>query len=362
LTGEGVDLQGGQISEEIFKCIDISFSLLTDRARSGLVAFSPFTSFLNAMILEDYLEALQSEGLFQETTLAHLEKALAQAEKQGLVKEEGFKKCYALQPVFPFFLWQQVVTEGAWKCREGAAALEKAFCRYMSVLAQSYELLMESKESRERQVGQYLFQQDRENLQKALNRVLAEQGDFYALYIVFAYYYHENPNYHEAIAWIEEVAGKLEEYANSYTNKDSEFLGKYAVVVGNLGTQYSKIKDYFQAKKKQKKALELYEKAGRRQEVDAVYHQLGNIAFLERDFAEALRDYSQALEIWLQYNDEYNAGIAKRSLDLLFTAWEPRPRHRGLREQRSGQRDFKSDTGRKSEKKKRRLELSFGER
>jgi hypothetical protein len=102
LTGEGVDMQGGWVSEEIFKCVNISFSLLTERARSGLLAFAPFTSFLNAVYLEKYLEALHGEGLFKDTTSSHMEDALAQAEKQGLVKEERFKKCYASQPVFPY--------------------------------------------------------------------------------------------------------------------------------------------------------------------------------------------------------------------------------------------------------------------
>ncbi len=360
LTGEGVDIQGRRISEEIFKCIDISFSLLTDQARCGLMAFAPFTFFLNTVELEKYLEALQEEGLFKETTMADLEEALAQAEKQGLVKEEEFEKCYALQPVFPFFLWQQVMIKGEGVGREGAGALEKAFCRYMSTLAQSYFQLMQSKESGQRQMGQYLFRQDRENLHKALNRVLTAQEDFYYLYNVFGYYYFESPGYREAIAWMEEVAGKLEGYAEA--KRDVEFLVNYASVLGNLGAQYFNINDYLHAKKKNQQAQELYEKAGRRHEMAAGYHQLGMIAEAERDFAEAkrcylealnlkqefndhygqastyhnlgivaederdfteaLRDCSLALEIFIQYHDEYNAGIAISNLGRLFTAWE----------------------------------------
>ena len=180
---------------------------------------------------------------------------------------------------------------------------------------------MQSKESGERQVGQYLFRQDRENLHKALNRVLAGQGDFYDLYIVFATYYHQSTEYREAIAWMEEVAGKLEKYADA--KRDAEFLVNYAHVVGNLGSQYAQIKDYYQAKEKHKKAVELYEKAGRRQEMAVGYHQLGRVAQEERDFAEALRDYALALEIFLQYNDKYNIEIAIENLGILFTAWEP---------------------------------------
>jgi tetratricopeptide (TPR) repeat protein len=173
----------------------------------------------------------------------------------------------------------------------------------MTTLAQLYDALMESKESGQRQMGQYLFRQDRENLHKALNRVLAAQGDFYDLYMVFVYYYHQSTLYREAIAWMEEVAGKLDGYAEA--KRDAEFLGKYASVLGNLGSQYLHIKDYWHAKEKHRQALELLEKAGRRQEMAAVYHQLGVVAQEERDFAEAKRCYREALKICQEFNDRY---------------------------------------------------------
>jgi tetratricopeptide (TPR) repeat protein len=319
LTGVGLDMQGGQISEEIFKCVNISFSLLTDRARSGLLAFAPFTSFLNTVELEEYLEALHGEGLFKETTLADLEEALAQAEKQGLVKEE-VPKCYALQPVLPFFLWQQVMAKGEEAGRIKTAALEIAFCGYMSLLAESYDDLMQSKESGERQVGQYLFLQDRENLQKALNRVLASQGDFYTLNNVFATYYDEGSTYQEAIAWMEEVLEKLEGYEDA--KRDAEFLAHYASVMGNLGTQYFNMKDYFQAKEKLGKAVELYEKVGRWYQMAVGYHQLGMVAEEERDFAEAKRYYGESIRLKQEFNDRY--GQAKTYHELGIVAEEER--------------------------------------
>ncbi|MCP5103519.1 MAG: CHAT domain-containing protein [bacterium] len=56
LTGGEVDLKGGGVSEEIFKCINISFSLLSRDAGKSMLVFAPFTSFLNAMLLDDYLK------------------------------------------------------------------------------------------------------------------------------------------------------------------------------------------------------------------------------------------------------------------------------------------------------------------
>jgi tetratricopeptide (TPR) repeat protein len=318
LTGAGVDMQGGQISEEIFKCVNISFSLLTDRVRSCLVAFAPFTSFLNAMGLEKYLEALHIEGLFKEKTLADLEEALVQAEKQSLVEKVELPKCYTLQPVLPFFLWQQVMKmEGAGQGQIESAALEKAFCGYISLLSQFYSKLMQSKESKEREVGKYLFRQERENLQKALNWVLAEQGDFYTLYNVFSTYYSESTDYHEAIALMEEVLEKIEIYVDA--KRDAEFLAYYASVVGSLGTHYCNIKEYFQAREKQKKALELYEKAGLRKEMAVAYHELGMVAAEERDFAEAQRCYWEALKILQEFNDRYSQASTFIQLGIVAT-------------------------------------------
>ena len=318
LTGAGVDFQGERISEEIFKCINISFSLLTDRARSGLLAFAPFTSFLNAFELEKYLEALHDAGLFKETALADLEEALALAEKQGLVKKEETTKLYTLQPVLPFFLWQQVMAAEAGQGQIKTNTLEKAFCSYMSMLAKSYAEFIQSKESEERQVGQYLFRYEWENLQRALNRVLVEQGNFYNLYSVFAAYYHESTAYQEAIAWMEEVKGKLEGYADA--KWDDIFLVNYAAVLANLGSHYLNIKDYSKAKEKLRKAGELVEKVGQMRANAPIYHQLGRVAEEERDFAEAKRCYGEALKICWEFNSRYDEARTYHQLGMVAHA------------------------------------------
>jgi tetratricopeptide (TPR) repeat protein len=298
LTGTGVDFKSGKVSEEIFKYINISFSLLSPAAQKSVLVFAPFTSFLNGMILEEYLKNFRSSGVFTHLTKANLEETLKQVEKQGLLKEVS-PKCYSIHPVFPFFLGQR--KEDVFNETE-RASLEQAFCSYMTVLAREYISLMKAKEPGEKQMGFMLFKWDRENLYKALQRVLDDEGDFYPLYFIFAQFYHQQPLYHEAIAFMERVVKKLDRFSK----KEKEFLAQYASVVGNLGINYQKVRNFSEAKKNQYKALELLQQAGSRRETEAVYHQLGMVAQEERNFVEAKRNYREALKIQLEFNDRFS--------------------------------------------------------
>ncbi len=311
LSGEGVDFKGEKASDEISKYMNISFSLLSPAAQKSVLVFAPFTSFLNGMILEEYLKKLQAPGVFAHLTKAELEEAIQQVEKQGLLKEVS-PKCYLIQPVFPFFLGQR--KESAFNETE-KAALEQAFCSYMTVLAKMYTDLMQSKEPGNRQMGFMLFKWDRENLYKALQRVLDDEGDFFPLYFIFAQFYHQQPLYHEAIAFLEGVVKKLDRFSK----KEKEFLTQYASVVGNLGTNYLQIKNFSKAKKNHNKTLELLHQTGKHQQTAAAYHQLGYVAQEMRDFAEAKRNYREALKIYQEFNDRYSQANTYHQLGMV--AW-----------------------------------------
>ncbi len=73
----------------------------------------------------------------------------------------------------------------------------------------------------------------------------------------------------------------------------------------------------FQTKEKHTKSLELLEKEGRRQEMAVSYHQLGNIAFLERDFAEAKRCYWEVLKLKQEFNDRYGQASTYHQLGMV---------------------------------------------
>jgi hypothetical protein len=107
LTGAEIDLQGGRVSQEIFRCINISFSLLTEKARESMLVFAPFTSFLNARLLEKYLKEIHISGFFSHLTLEDLEETLFQGEKQGLLRAVS-PRLYSIQPMLTFFLGKQM--------------------------------------------------------------------------------------------------------------------------------------------------------------------------------------------------------------------------------------------------------------
>jgi tetratricopeptide (TPR) repeat protein len=302
-------LKGGRVSEEIFKCINISFSLLSPEAQTRLLVFAPFTSFLNAMFLENYLKELQAFESFSRLTLEALGGALVQGEKQGLLKEI-LPECYSIQPVFPFFLGEQAACAFDETNRTG---LEHAFCRYMSELAPVYGQLMRSKEAVEKEMGFFLFRRDRENLYRALHRVLDNEGDFYPLYNVFSAFYHRQPLHTEAIEFMEAVVKKLD----LFSTKEGDFLENYAYVVGNLGSRYMKVKDFPKARDNHKKTLTLLLKAGKREGAAAGYHQLGIVAAAERDWVEAKRNYTEALKIKQEFNDRYSQASTYHQLGMV---------------------------------------------
>jgi len=322
MTGAGIDLHGGKVSEEIFKCINISFSLLTEKARHSILVIAPFTSFLNASLLEDYLKELQVSGSFSHLTPKDLEEAIVQGEKQGLLKTIA-PKLYSIQPVYPFFLDEQAVHLLDAPAR---AALEQGFYRYMSVLAKVYNGLMESKDAKERQMGFFLFKQDRENLYKALHRVLDSEGDFYRIYLVFAQFYHRHPLNNEAIEFTEGVVKKLD----SYSKKDREFLGKYGTVFGNLGSNYMEMKEFSKAKDNLNKALRLLQQADDLKEIAVAYRQLGMVAIEERDLEEAKQNFREALQITQEFNDRYSQASIYHQLGMVAQEqrdWEEAKRY-----------------------------------
>lgn len=299
LIGVDIDLKGGKVSEEIFKCINISYSLLTPKAQESLLVFAPFTSFINTVGLEYYLKELNKSGLFNYLTIKDLEDALQQGEKRGVLKKFfPDSPCFTIQPIFPFFLGQKVEHSFDKVDKE---KIDMAFCSYMAVLANDYSAHMNSKEPNKKHLVFALFNQDRENLYKALHVVLDNKGDFYNIYIVFAFFYHHQDLYQEAIEFMEDVVKKLD----TYPKKDTTFWEKYAYVIGNLGNNYQEKKNFSEAKKKYNLGLELLRRAGKRKEMATAYQQLGYLACEERDFQEAKRNYLETLKIDQEFNDRY---------------------------------------------------------
>ncbi|MCK4766622.1 MAG: tetratricopeptide repeat protein [Candidatus Aminicenantes bacterium] len=309
LTGAGVTLEGRTISEEIFKCINISYSLLTPEAKESMLVFTPFTSFLNGYFLEDYLKELQATGKFSHLTLDDLEDSLSQAEKQGLLTEI-FSKTYSIQPVFPFFLGQQVEH---FFDEDRKTGIEQAFCSYMTILAERYAKIINSKKAEENQMGILLFKEERENLHKALHRRLDQEGDFSRLFDVFGFYYQQQPLYYETIEFVEGVVKKLDKFSR----KNPEFMSMYTSVVVNLGKSYQDIKDFSEAKKNLKKALSLNQKLGKREIAASVFHNLGVIAFEEHDLPEAKKNYLEALKIYQKLEYLYEQASVYHNLGIV---------------------------------------------
>ena len=65
-------------------------------------------------------------------------------------------------------------------------------------------------------------------------------------------------------------------------------------------------------------ALAIYIEFGDRHEQAGTYHQLGRVAEAQRQWGQAREHLLTALTIFRDYDDEYNMGIALRSLARLW--------------------------------------------
>ncbi len=294
-----LSLRGKEICESIYRAVRIAYYRLSTEAREVLLLLAPFSTFFNALFLEEYGKFLHDTGQFDLPDLTRMEEALAQAQEESLL-QEAVPMCYYMQPVLSFCLGRKV--EINWEAPK-KEELEKAFTRYMERLADEYYGFMHNQERSWRELGVRLFKMDRENLYEALHRVLDEKGNFYLLYNVFGYYYHLRTLPGEAVVFMEEVVCKLEDYPQ----EDPVFLEDFAHVSANLAGQYLEIRKSGKARECFERALALFLSAGKQREAAAVYHQLGVIDETDRQFEKAKENFRRALDIYGQYDDQHRA-------------------------------------------------------
>ncbi len=111
---------------------------------------------------------------------------LREAQQWGLLTPDATNPRFLhLQPVLPYFLHNRLRTP---ELQERRAAIEQAFrLHYQEIGDALYELLT-SKQPEERPLGQFLVQQEYENLLTALRLALAAQALVVGLYRVLAKY------------------------------------------------------------------------------------------------------------------------------------------------------------------------------
>ncbi|MGB3421445.1 MAG: tetratricopeptide repeat protein [Dolichospermum sp.] len=82
-----------------------------------------------------------------------------------------------------------------------------------------------------------------------------------------------------------------------------------------MGIVAQEMREYAQARDFYQQALSI--KFGDRFSQASTYHNLGTLAEAQEDYTEARTNLQKALEIFIEYKDEYRGNIARENLERL---------------------------------------------
>jgi tetratricopeptide (TPR) repeat protein len=345
LRAGDVDLDQGdpqKRTESILGCIDYAYGNLAPERQRLLLCLAPFASVLFVPGLPQYSEALRRQKVLADLPFDDWEKVLDEATQRGLLGPHPEQPAYlCLQPVLPFFLRGRLNAPAA---AELKAAVETAFREYYNGFAGELRQLLNSKEPKERQVGQIMAGLEYENLYTTLQFALAGHESIFNPYATLSGYIDATHDEKRGLILGETVLKQLAEYP---AEKLQGALGLELVgVIDNIAKRQLLLKRYAEAEASYRKALDMLEinadsrtelKSGiaagiwhqlgyvaqeQRQWAQAedyyrkaldndrysqasTYHQLGRVAQEQRQWAQAEDYYRKALALWIEFNDRY---------------------------------------------------------
>ena len=311
LQSGDVSLNTGDSEERtknILRCIDYSHSNLSPDAQSLLVCLAPFTSVLNARLLDAYTDHLKQQSALSALPFERWQEVIQEAKNWGLLSADPNKPDYLhIQPTLPYFLRVHLNTPEQEAMR---TAIETVFRELYTLIGKAICDLLESKKSEERALGQISANLEYENLVTALKQALATQNSILYLHSALSSYLDMTQDQRRGLELGQTVLKSLEAYPGEKLKGRSgaELIG----VIDNIAERQLLLKQYDLAETSFQKALSLwlentyYGEDTIRQKMSAsIYHRLGIVAQEKRQFEQAEQYYQQALRIRIDFNDRY---------------------------------------------------------
>src|SRR5271165_5378667 len=296
-------------TDSILKCIDYSHSNLSADAKSLLECFAPFTGVVLGPCLEQYIQQLQAQPELAHLPWAQMPQVLAEAERWGLLRRED--PFLHLQPVFPYFLRSRInVTR--------KAAVETAFRKHYQDLCGLIAQLQQSKEPQQRETGRQLAKAEYENAMRALHLSLAARDSIGSRYTMLSNHLDETQDNAAGLSLATTVTAALEQYPPEALSGPLgiEMVG----VIDDAAKRFLLLKRYPEAKSAYERALAILTSnnsadAQTKGKVTAgMYHQLGAVAQEQRKWAEAEKNYREALRIEVEFNDRFSQASTHHQL------------------------------------------------
>ena len=311
--------RAGSKTESILQCVEYSHSNLSASAQRSLLCLALFSGFINRDDLKNYAQHLQATGSeFADLTIEALESAVGEAIDLGLLAPMSADNpnLLTIQPVFPYFLKTKLAQSSA----EFRSALRLGFKNHYEGLAGYYDKLMQSKDPQEKQLGQIFCKWEYENLYAALTIALERQEDF-TIFRCLDAYLKATGDLKQRLKLCDEVCKLTTNYP---LDRISDQIALQVVETYlKLGNCHIQLKDYAAARTaylegiQRTEKISTIDKSTQQSAVATLYHQLGMVAQELREYEQARKDYQQALEIDIEYNNRYGQAMTYHQLGMV---------------------------------------------
>ena len=298
--------ESGDKTESILKCVEYSHSNLSPEAQKLLLCLVPFSGFMFRGSMPHYIKELQKLDPFKDYRFDNFDVAIQEAINWGLLSPDSkLPSLLTIQPVFPYFLKTKLGTLD----KATSEALQDGFKNYYQFLAGYYEQLIGSKNVQEQQLGLFLCQKEYDNFYSALQICLDKQKSI-DIFFCLSKYLDLIKDIQSNLKLSEIVTQSLEKYPPVFL--ESELGYQVSMAVDRLAKCYLQTKQYQQARLLYQQKLEMYpalkhiESTTKQLAIAGTYHNLGYVAQELREFAEARRNYQQALDIKIEFGDRYS--------------------------------------------------------
>jgi tetratricopeptide (TPR) repeat protein len=292
-------------TRSLLACIGYSNSNLSPGAQQLLQCLAPFTGVIHReWLVSAYTERLRAQSELAGLPYEQWDEVLAEAERWGLLTSRAEWPMYLqLQPILPYFLRQRLHDKP-----EIARAVHAAFRLHHEDVGTALAEMCLSVDPQERQAGLELIGLEYENLHTAMCLALTEHEDFYRSFCALLFFLQGRHAHAEALALCDRVI----EAVRGYEKQGSDLGEQLLTILGNKATLQLELRQHDAAASTYEEVLDRVNTLPGISDLNrlryraSVYHQMGNVSHLQRDWTRAEESYQKALELKAQLGDRHS--------------------------------------------------------
>lgn len=289
--------------QSILRCIEYSYQQMPVELQGLLMCLAPFVGVANGDLLIEYSEQLKMQPALTDVPFEQWGVALSMAKRWGLLSAYPEADGYVqLQPVLPYFLRRQLTNKP-----ERFKAIEQAFYQYYTYIGFTLIKSTQKKQPEKQLSGLAWIGLEYENFSTALEIGLANHDSIINLYYPLDLYIDATHDHIRGLVLGQQVQNKLMISQNYVLRK--VIANEIPALLDSIAKRYLLVNHYIEAEQGYHQALSLatkIEDVDLRRKVSAVmYHQLGVVAQEQRQWVQAEKYYKQALQIKAMINDRH---------------------------------------------------------